>query len=232
MASNQLSSEERDKINTDIDTVLGRAVAYYKFPLKTYNDKLALARACFSASIRRGLEEITPTAEGRLVQWQAFSRVTVDKSGTVVMWARDTPEGEEAFGGVLHSSHITWDDVAAVLPAAKMNALLNWFSEASQVHNTLLAAKTTFDEVLEMVSTPGQLRRMIPDLLPSLSVPVQRMLTHQKRASSMPYAWAAFPRIRVEAATEALAMCKLLPESDITWGDFSRQKVSWFCSAR
>jgi hypothetical protein len=66
------------------------------------------------------------------------------------------------------------------------------------------------DEILSMVKTAGQLARMVPDMIPYLSPQAQQEIAGQKRASQLPYEWAAYPRDKVDAAMVTLAKCHLV----------------------
>jgi hypothetical protein len=93
---------------------------------------------------------------------------------------------------------------------ARFDELLTWAEAADAMSREVAVALSVVDEILSMVKTAGQLARMVPDMIPYLSPQAQQEISGQKRASQLPYEWAAYPRDKVDAAMITLAKCHLV----------------------
>src|SRR4051812_26098528 len=93
---------------------------------------------------------------------------------------------------------------------ARFDELVAWAEAADAMSREVAIALSVVDEILSMVKTAGQLARMVPDMIPYLSPQAQQEIAGQKRASQLPYEWAAYPRDKVDAAMVTLAKCHLV----------------------
>ena len=91
--------------------------------------------------------------------------------------------------------------------------LLEWVKNYGRLHAEMVDAMSTASKIIEMTSTAGQIRRMVPDMLQYLTKERRQAMEEQKRASSVPYEWAAFDRSCVARMLQAMAKSHLLPGS-------------------
>lgn len=113
---------------------------------------------------------------------------------------------------------------------AKFDEFLSWADAADSMSREVAVALSVVDEILSMVKTAGQLARMVPDMIPYLSPEMQQEIASQKRASQLPYEWAAYPRDKVDAAMITLAKCHLvkgLVADDSKHISFGGDNFSW-----
>jgi hypothetical protein len=97
---------------------------------------------------------------------------------------------------------------------------LEWAVNSAKIveqHNTAL---DTANQLIDMCSTVGQLRRMVPDLADYLPRDKQDILRNQSRASSLPHDWAAFDRACVDIMLTAMARNHLLPDGERNWSGY------------
>lgn len=95
---------------------------------------------------------------------------------------------------------------------ARFDEFLAWAEAADSMSREIAVALSVVDEILTMTKTAGQLARMIPDMVPYLSPEMQQEVASQKRASQLPYEWAAYPRDKVDAALITLGKCHLVKD--------------------
>jgi hypothetical protein len=91
------------------------------------------------------------------------------------------------------------------LSAQKSLEFQSWVKASCLMSQRQNDAGKTIDDIVDMLSTPGQLRRMVPELTPYLGPDLQRDLAAQTRKSPLPALWAQFDKDRVERMTAALA---------------------------
>ena len=87
-----------------------------------------------------------------------------------------------------------------------------WVINQGSLYDEMKSAWDTVNEIVNMTSTAGQIRRMVPELLDYLPKDKAEALRAQKRASNVPYKWSAFDRNRVQRALHALAKCHIMPK--------------------
>jgi hypothetical protein len=94
----------------------------------------------------------------------------------------------------------------------KENAELffEWVKTCAIMDDELYNARTVIEELFGMCKTAGQISRMMPDLLQYVPKEKRAALENQRRASGMPFEWAAYDRATVEKMLGTLHKCFLL----------------------
>ena len=113
---------------------------------------------------------------------------------------------------------------------AKFDEFWNWAMAADAMSREIAVALDVTTELLDMVKTAGQLHRMVPDLLRFVSDDHRQALGDQKRASQVPYEWAAYDRSKVDAALVTLGKCDLvkgLVQEETNGWHFGGEGFSW-----
>jgi hypothetical protein len=109
------------------------------------------------------------------------------------------------------------------------NDFIKWAMQWASTERDFNDAYDTICKLIDMCSTVGQLKRMVPDIADYLPPEKQLMIRNQQRASSMPYDWATFERSKVDQALNAMAKCYLLPAARLPiWScrtNFSRAEI-------
>lgn len=82
---------------------------------------------------------------------------------------------------------------------------LVWCSAAAKCDERQTEARGVIDDIIKMLSTAGQLRRMVPELVQYLPESHRRAIADQLRASPFPVEWAAYPKDKVDRLLAALA---------------------------
>jgi len=108
----------------------------------------------------------------------------------------------------------------------KKKEFCEWVQHAGRIDSEFRNALYVVDALVGFCGTAGQLVRAMPELATFMPLTIGDMLRQQKRASGMPYEWAAFPKERVQQASLALAKAYMMPEPrprrtydgyDVTW---------------
>ena len=87
---------------------------------------------------------------------------------------------------------------------------LTWMANCAEYVEEVKDARLVIGDIFEMTKTAGQLKRMVPDLLQYLPEALRRAYEQQKRASSLPFEWAAYDKRRVENMILAVSKGHLL----------------------
>jgi hypothetical protein len=92
--------------------------------------------------------------------------------------------------------------------------LLSWARNYAQLVGECESAIKTCKELIAMINTAGQLRRMCPEMVQYLPEEKRLALEMQPRTSAVPHDWSAFPRNRVYRMVETMAKCWMIPRGD------------------
>ena len=109
----------------------------------------------------------------------------------------DIVEGSSAMTrGVCHE--ITAENMSKVLGADLTDEVISWMKQTAQMREELVVANVALEEIFGMAATAGQIKRMVPDLLQYLPTAQRIAFEEQKRASTVPFEWAPFPKSKVD----------------------------------
>lgn len=140
-------------------------------------------------------------------------KVTLDGAGQAEAWpVIDQAECENRMG------------------KAKWEEFWAWAQAADTMSREIANALDVSTELLDMVKTAGQIQRMVPDFLQYLNTDQRVALSSQKRASQLPYEWAAYDRAKVDAALVTLGKCQLvrtLVSDETKHMHFGGDQYSW-----
>lgn len=220
MASNQLTKEEKDNITTHINALLGRGVEFLKFPLEEEH-LLSIVRARVDEELLQAVRVVVKAKMSLNITTRvvfpyspphyALVNINAALPKPMVRYpAWETPQ-------LSQMEPFTLSEVADLCGEDTAKAFHSWVDDVTQFSREATSARKVIEEIVDMASTPGQLRRMVPDLIEFLSRSTQLRLKEQVRASSMPFEWAAYPREPLYAATTTISKCYLLPESKKSW---------------
>lgn len=105
---------------------------------------------------------------------------------------------------------ITSDWIRGKLGAEKADEFFQWMDACSQMEAEIKSARKVVSDLFEMIKTAGQLRRMVPDLFKYMPEEQRKAFDDQKRASSFPFEWAAYPRDAVDRMLTTVLRCHLM----------------------
>jgi hypothetical protein len=115
---------------------------------------------------------------------------------------------------------VRMEEFNAVLPPARVSEFKGWCIAACAVTERQNVARNAIRDISKMLSTPGQLNRMVPELVQYLPARTRIALADQTRKSPYPPLWAAFDKSRVETMLACLAeghLCKGMGKRKV-WG--------------
>jgi hypothetical protein len=129
--------------------------------------------------------------------------------------------------GHVNLRNVLWSTFEKVLSTDERKAVIDWANAAAECSVKHKEVKQTIGEVCKMLSTAGQLKRMVPDLVGYLPPRLQEAVMEQKRASPFPDAWASYDKARVDRMLSALAeglLCKGVNQREVTgvysWAEY------------
>lgn len=125
---------------------------------------------------------------------------------------------------------ISQDECVKRMGKAKFDEFWEWSMAADKMSREIAVALDVSTELLDMVKTAGQLQRMVPEMLRFLKPEHRAALEGQKRASQVPYEWAAYDRAKVDAALVTMGKCDLvkgLVAEDTSGWHFGGEGFSW-----
>ena len=88
--------------------------------------------------------------------------------------------------------------IVTMLGTDKGRELLEWMQMCADMRDGLIEANKTLTDIIDMAATAGQIKRMVPDLLQYLPERQRKAFEEQKRASTIPFEWAPYPKKRVD----------------------------------
>lgn len=220
MASNQLGLRTKAHINQTISGLFGRALTFQPCPLDTDTKRVAFWESyldpevlkCRRYLIDGGYEEafgrVSNTRQG--FRWEGYS---------VALWSPDTSMLNLPRRDLLADYNDSTIDIRTGCAAAEIDVqdFMHWIRTCVGLNEELNEATETLKNVVDFAKTPGQLRRMVPDLVQYLDRDTQDILSEQVRNSKVCFEWAAFDKDRVQRLLLAMAKCYLLPKSERKW---------------
>lgn len=100
----------------------------------------------------------------------------------------------------------------------RLSELQKWMKLTATVSEEFDVAWRVTNFVIKECNTAGQINRALPELANYLPLAGREYLHNQKRASNMPYEWAAYDKNLVECASKALLKASLLKPNDrVEW---------------
>ena len=100
---------------------------------------------------------------------------------------------------VVATLQMTPEYIVAMLGVDKGKELLEWMVMCADMRDELILASKTLTDIFSMAVTAGQIKRMVPDLLQYLPGKQRAALEEQKRASTVPFEWAPYPKKNIDA---------------------------------
>ncbi|SRR6266403_3818085 len=92
----------------------------------------------------------------------------------------------------------TEQDMLNVLGADLTDEVISWMKQTAIMRDELITANLALQQIFDMAQTAGQIKRMVPDLLQYLPTHLRIAFEEQKRASTVPFEWAPFPKAHVD----------------------------------
>lgn len=105
---------------------------------------------------------------------------------------------------------VTEETLIERLGAEPAQKLMEWVRACALMDEEIFNAQQVIEDLFGMIKTAGQLRRMVPDLFQYLPEDAREAFADQKRASSLPFEWAAYDRGKVDRMLGTFHKCHLL----------------------
>jgi hypothetical protein len=92
----------------------------------------------------------------------------------------------------------------------QFQSLIDWGEQIVELEREVAQVMFTFDEILKMASTIGQLKRMVPEIVNYAPKNLREALLDQKAQSALPGEWGPYDKTRVVYMLQSLAKFHLL----------------------
>jgi hypothetical protein len=106
--------------------------------------------------------------------------------------------------------HVPVKTMVEYLGQHKCDEVIQWARDTAVLYDELKSAQTVVKDVFTMAKTAGQVKRMVPELLQYLPLAKRQAFEEQKRSSTLPFEWAAYPKDAVEKMTITVSKGHLL----------------------
>lgn len=146
-----------------------------------------------------------------------------NNNGDVWQSAHDSPFIAATDEGACN--HLAWVDLLDRLGSEKASEFIQWTNDCKRINADVKEAIDTFDQVIKMCNTGGQLHRIVPECIMLASVDKQQLLAKQANRSAMPEGYFKLDLLAVDRMNTFISKCRLLPEiagnlavySKLTW---------------
>ena len=229
MATTRLSKNELAEAQAKLLSVLDFGIRFLECPISD-EDKGIFWHKGFPDDLLDAYTTLNDHGVG--VEYSATTRavgfVIPDAGGTAFAVRLCMVEAQRGFFTITHKMMDKWatiklkDDQYTQWPVVSVqtlvdrlgqeqaDAMLDWAKSCAIMDDEIFNAQKVIGELFGMIKTAGQLRRMVPDLFQYLPEDARAAFTDQKRASSLPYEWAAYDRTAVDKMLGTFHKCHLL----------------------
>jgi len=207
--SKVITNKLKEAITREVGLLLVRGKTANPCPLSAEEVQLAW-NAAIDKPVFRALEELEQAGydTSYLKYNNARASILIHDKTYLVRFPMSLYDRPELSGGAANNFDSCWP-----LGEEKLLSFLDWVQNAGQINYEFDNAQWVVNKLLEYCKTVGQLTRAMPDLVNFMPSEIRKELREQRRSSTMPYEWAAFPRDKVDAAQLALAKAHLLPQT-------------------
>jgi hypothetical protein len=200
----QISNKTREAALRNIDALLGRMVYFTSKSIPIKSDELA--RLAWSERFKVAQDIVEVEAPGAI---QKRRRIFLPVyAGSIDAYSLRLADPEFLYVAFLPSAPLMLEYL--IKDSGLRERMVGWFDNCDRMARRIPTAYQTLKSIMEMVTTPGQLTRMAPDLLRYLPSEYESRAAKQKRRSSIPNAWYSLDRAAVQDAIDLLGMCYLL----------------------
>lgn len=228
--SSHFGEKLKDAMKKDVDKLLGRMLPAFMCPLDWTEIK-----AMWNGVFPRPVQDAFAVLEAHQMHTQSLT--TEDQAMVIDLGPNrskilfrirsiDTLAPSVKMinqGGVVigHRRHFAPElqNLIGSCPEGKWDGFVSWLMNRAALEAEFGEAHVTIMEIINMASTVGQLRRMMPDLATYLNEGHRNILRSQQRASSLPHEFAAYDHGRLHRAVAVMAKCHLLPDLDSKWSE-------------
>ena len=106
--------------------------------------------------------------------------------------------------------HVPVETMVEYLGQHKCDEVIQWARDTAVLYDELKSAQKVVKDVFTMAKTAGQVKRMVPELLQYLPLAQRQAFEEQKRSSTLPFEWAAYPKDAVDKMTITVSKGHLL----------------------
>ncbi len=220
--TNKLGKGDKQNMTSEFSFLLGRMFTAMPWPIE--ENLAVVVNRMIPAKYREALELLCTSGYPlhQTVSYHASIKFPIStgyllSATTFPAW--NSPIWEQAFWHHPHMQHgmrQVDDKHMRIGLGVEYDKFVNWVEQMAPLVGEVERAWKTVGEILEMASTAGQLKGMVPELVQYLPPARQEFLRGQLKASSLPYEWASYDRPAVRAMLLTMSKCYLLPKTDYT----------------
>jgi hypothetical protein len=220
--SKQITQKLATEIKDEIEFLTGRAKQVFKIPLNAEEIENAW-NATIDIDVREAFH--TLDAKGYDVNGHRihdpYINIQLDNTEYCVRFHKILLA--RPYNDNLHILRQAWP-----LGPEKWTEFAEWVQNVGAIDAEFREAHEVVCWLLDTCGSVGQLIRAMPELATFMPKNIQTVLREQRRASTMPYDWASYPREKVERAQYALSKAFMLPDpGDMRRGKWSQISCTW-----
>lgn len=225
--SARLGVRDKEGLLLDFERLFGRVHTVYPFPL---TDEVLVLRANNLVPKRhRRFEQFMRGRGYDTTFWFSYEQKTTMLVGGLRYCTRfkvnfngDNYQNDDPQLGKLMQldidarttkEHAFDEDQLATAFSTDWPLVRAWMVQYGALMRETRDAWQTINELMNMLSTVGQLKRMVPEILEYLSKDKADELRSYVRASAVPYEWSGFERSRVRLMLVTMAKCHMIGKS-------------------
>lgn len=220
--SSRLGVQERNDLLSDFERLFARCYKVFPFPIPVH-DLPRMYNMLIDRPLRDTVSDMTRRGYPCHTWFEMHASMTVQLAGrrslilhfgqpSSVFPMRDALL-LKAFMLRPDARVLSYDDVEWAF-GDHTHPLIEWASNYAQLVFECKQAWATCQEIIKLVKTAGQIRRMVPEMVQFLSPPRRAVVATQTRSSALHYDWAAYDRKRVFAMLQAMSKCWLMPPKE------------------
>jgi hypothetical protein len=238
MASNQMTGVERREITSAVEELLGRGVLFYRCPLVSRQELDDVWMSMLRPDVAAAIRTMRRAGYGLRGDVQEYSEFTWDEMGACIGFhIRNWPDPgplyfvESPRNSRMHMQK-SQHELEVLFQTFKgdgtdthpLKLFRTWVKDSMAFHNEATRALSCFGDIMKLASTPGQVFRMVPDLVQYMTPSMKNKVGD--RSSPVPVrildsdgtvrreGWAEYDKDKVLAMCHTLAKCYLLPKPD------------------
>lgn len=221
----KFGNNEKRVLEGRIDRILARSISFTKCP--TPIEKLAEVWNSYRDQEIVGAVSLL-SARGAVTRLYRESQVyfAFSPPGWALTFSHPGDRESSRFINIGSSTaYPTWDDFVNRM-GDSFGEFYNWAVQAHNIAVDINQSMETLRDVMRVVSTAGQLCRVVPEMLHFVGENSRNAFHNQKKRSPMPDGYYQLNLDRVREMNDFISKCQLMPGSDHD-ELFNMSKVTW-----
>ncbi len=153
---------------------------------------------CGPMNQARALAGMPQVAIGFMPMLKKDKTLMLKKDKTLIREVKFADDSVRISENVHETLEMSPEYIVSMLGVEKGKELLEWMKMCADMRDELILANRTLADIFRMAVTAGQIKRMVPDLLQYIPAKQRAAFEEQKRASTVPFEWAPYPKKNID----------------------------------